>query len=109
MILRTEIVNLFAGEEIADLSGANLSQTNLSEANLGQTFWGLVAGSGLVLPWLLQSSNLIGPRRRKSGLDLLISLLVLVGGYFLRKTMIEARHASSKDACTTLWNAKSRG
>ena len=37
---------------------------------------------------------------------LLISLLVLVGGYFLRRTMIEAGHTSSADAHTTLWNAK---
>jgi len=40
------------------------------------------------------------------GRGLLISVLVLVGGYFLRRTMIEAGHTSSKDARTTLWNAK---
>jgi formate-dependent nitrite reductase membrane component NrfD len=75
----------------------------------GRTFWGAVFGSGLILPWLLQTLNLVGTRstRRKNGL--LISLLVLVGGYFLRKTMIEAGHTSSKDARTTLWNARSKG
>ena len=37
---------------------------------------------------------------------MVISILVLVGGYFLRRTMIEAGHTSSADARTTLWNAK---
>jgi hypothetical protein len=56
----------------------------------------------------LQASNLIGKRsaKRKAGRGLLISLLVIVGGYFLRKTMIEAWHTSSQDARTTLWNAR---
>lgn len=73
----------------------------------GMTFWRFVCGSGLVLPWLLQTLSLIrrSPQRRASG-GLLISLLVLVGGYFLRRTMIEAGHMSSADARTTLWNAK---
>ncbi len=61
-------------------------------------------------PWLLQTSNLISKKsvKRKAGRGLLISLLVIVGGYFLRKTMIEAGHTSSQDARTTLWNAKPR-
>jgi len=29
-----------------------------------------------------------------------------VGGYFLRRTLIEAGHTSSKDARTTLWHAR---
>lgn len=76
----------------------------------GRTFWGLVFGGGLALPWLLQTSKLVGKRsgRRGTGRGLLISLLVLVGGYFLRRTMIEAGHTSSKDARTTLWNAQRR-
>jgi formate-dependent nitrite reductase membrane component NrfD len=74
----------------------------------GKTFWSLVFGSGLLLPWLLQSVNLISKQteKRKSGRGLLISLLVLVGGYFLRRTIIQAGHTSSKDARTTLWNAR---
>jgi formate-dependent nitrite reductase membrane component NrfD len=72
----------------------------------GQTFWSVVAGSGLALPWLLQSTNLARKSKKKRTSGLLISLLVLVGGYFLRKTLIEAGHTSSKDARTTLWNAK---
>lgn len=73
----------------------------------GMTFWRFVFGGGLVLPWLLQTRSLIrrSPQRRAGG-DLLISLLVLIGGYFLRRTMIEADHTSSAGAGTTLWNAK---
>jgi formate-dependent nitrite reductase membrane component NrfD len=74
----------------------------------GRTFWSLVFGSGLMLPWLLQSASLLSRRseKRKRGRGILISLLVLIGGYFLRKTIVEAGHTSSKDARTTLWNAK---
>ncbi len=75
----------------------------------GRMFWSLVFGSGLMLPWLLQSASLLGKRteKRKRGRGILISLLVLIGGYFLRKTLIEAGHTSSKDARSTLWNARS--
>jgi formate-dependent nitrite reductase membrane component NrfD len=74
----------------------------------GRTFWGYVFGGGLALPWLLQSlSLLVGrPGKKGNGRGILISLLVLVGGYFLRRTMIEAGRASSRDARTTLWNAR---
>ncbi|HLI71285.1 MAG TPA: NrfD/PsrC family molybdoenzyme membrane anchor subunit [Ktedonobacteraceae bacterium] len=77
----------------------------------GRTFWGLVFGSGLLLPWLLQSVGLFGKHteKRKRGRGILISLLVLIGGYFLRKTIVEAGHTSSKDARTTLWHARSKG
>ncbi len=71
------------------------------------TFWRFVCGSGLALPWLLQTLSLIrGSRQKRAPGGLLISLLVLAGGYFLRRTMIEAGHVSSADARTTLWNAK---
>src|SRR6266566_782604 len=74
----------------------------------GRTFWSFVAGGGLVLPWLLQTLSLLVGRsgKRRSGRGIVISLLVLMGGYFLRRTMIEAGHTSSSDARTTLWNAK---
>jgi formate-dependent nitrite reductase membrane component NrfD len=74
----------------------------------GRTFWSFVAGTGLILPWLLQTLSLSAGRSAKtvSRRGVVISLLVLMGGYFLRRTMIEAGHNSSADARTTLWNAK---
>ena len=74
----------------------------------GRTFWSFVAGTGLILPWLLQTLSLLTGRSAKRGSrrGIVISLLVLIGGYFLRRTMIEAGHTSSADARTTLWNAK---
>jgi formate-dependent nitrite reductase membrane component NrfD len=73
----------------------------------GMTFWRFMFGGGLALPWVLQTLTLF---RRSQGKGkaggLLISLMVLVGGYFLRRTMIEAGHTSSRDARTTLWNAR---
>jgi formate-dependent nitrite reductase membrane component NrfD len=74
----------------------------------GRTFWSFVACTGLALPWLLQTISLLVGRsgKRKSGRGIVVSLLVLMGGYFLRRTMIEAGHTSSADARTTLWNAK---
>jgi formate-dependent nitrite reductase membrane component NrfD len=74
----------------------------------GRSFWSFVFGSGLLLPWLLQSRSLFGrgAERRARGRGILISLLVLIGGYFLRKTLIEAGHTSSRDARTTLWRAR---
>ncbi|GHO45411.1 NrfD/PsrC family molybdoenzyme membrane anchor subunit [Ktedonospora formicarum] len=77
----------------------------------GRTFWRFMVGSGLVLPWLLQSLALLGgertsKRRVRGGKGLLISLLVLVGGYFLRHTIVKAGQPSSVDARTTLWNAR---
>jgi formate-dependent nitrite reductase membrane component NrfD len=77
-------------------------------AEHGRTFWSYVFGAGLALPWLLQTlSLLVGrPGKRRSVRGIVISLLVLMGGYFLRRTMIEAGHTSSRDARTTLWNAR---
>lgn len=73
----------------------------------GHTFWRFMFGGGLVLPWLLQTSALLGRKNKKNTTGgLLISLLVLVGGYFLRYCIIKAGHSSSKDARTTLWNAR---
>ncbi len=75
----------------------------------GRTFWSAVFGGGLFLPWLIQSFSLLGGRRKnkKSNVrGIVISLLALAGGCFLRRTMIEAGHTSSRDARTTLWNAR---
>src|SRR6266849_5162824 len=69
----------------------------------GLTFWRFVLGGGLLLPWLLQTFSLLtGRRGRRTGSGLFISLLVLLGGYLLRRTMIEAGRTSSSDARTTL-------
>jgi formate-dependent nitrite reductase membrane component NrfD len=72
----------------------------------GTAFWGLVLGSGLLLPWLMKTRSLFS--RKPHGLvsGLLPSLLALIGGYFLRRTIVEAGHLSSQDARTTLWNAR---
>ncbi|HEU5228318.1 MAG TPA: NrfD/PsrC family molybdoenzyme membrane anchor subunit [Ktedonobacteraceae bacterium] len=74
----------------------------------GKTFWRFMFGGGLALPLVLQTLTLVGrrPEKRHTGRGLLISLLVLVGGYFLRKTIIDAGRASSQQSHTTLWNAK---
>lgn len=73
----------------------------------GPTFWRFMFGAGLALPLLAQSLSLLARRPgKRSVAGPLISLLVLVGGYFLRRTLIEAGHSSSKDARTTLWNAR---
>ena len=76
----------------------------------GSAFWGLVFGSGLLLPWLLKTFTVFGQPAKKnlssSMVGVFSSLLVLVGGYFLRRTVVQAGHTSSKDARTTLWNAK---
>ncbi len=71
----------------------------------GNTFWRFMVGGGLALPLLLQTYSLLGRRSRRSR-GILISLLVLIGGYFLRRTIIDAGHTSSQDARSTLWNAR---
>jgi formate-dependent nitrite reductase membrane component NrfD len=80
----------------------------------GPVFWRFMFGGGLVLPWLLQTLLLLRqgrsgqtkPRTQsKGGAGLIVSLLVLVGGYFLRRTVIDAGHVSSRDARTTLFVA----
>ncbi len=78
---------------------------------LGLIFWRYMAGTGLLFPWLLQTIVLLTKKpthnsKQKGGIGLFISVLVLIGGYFLRYTMIYAGHVSSKDARTTLWNAR---
>lgn len=75
----------------------------------GRTFWSAVFGGGLFLPWLIQSFSLLSGRRqnkRNNMRGVLLSLLALIGGYFLRRTMVEAGHTSSRDARATLWNAR---
>jgi formate-dependent nitrite reductase membrane component NrfD len=78
-------------------------------AEYGRNFWSFVFGGGLVLPLLLQTSSFLSGRhkhKKNNGRGIIISLLALTGGYFLRRTMIEAGHTSSRDARTTLWNAR---
>lgn len=106
--LLVEMTGLFAFLRGSGRAAQPLVGTDPGEK--GRTFWNAVFGGGLALPWLLQTSRLLGkqPAKRKVGRGLLISLLVLIGGYFLRKTIVEAGHTSSKDARTTLWNARPR-
>ncbi len=74
----------------------------------GATFWRFVFGTGLALPWLLQTLSLLGRPSKKSrrARGILVSLMVLAGGYLLRRTMIESGRTSSHDAKTTLWNTR---
>ncbi|HET8845511.1 MAG TPA: NrfD/PsrC family molybdoenzyme membrane anchor subunit [Ktedonobacteraceae bacterium] len=106
MALLLEISGLFAFLRGSGRAARPLVGSGPGEK--GQTFWSLVIGGGLVLPWLLQSANLAAKQqgKRKNGRGLLISLLVLIGGYFLRRTLIQAGHSSSKDARGTLWHAR---
>ncbi|GAC1428713.1 MAG: hypothetical protein PVS3B3_15200 [Ktedonobacteraceae bacterium] len=72
----------------------------------GTAFWGLVIGSGLLLPWLIKTGSFFSRKPHSVVSGLLPSLLVVVGGYFLRRTIVEAGHLSSQDTRTTLWNAR---
>jgi formate-dependent nitrite reductase membrane component NrfD len=80
----------------------------------GMTFWRFMLGGGLVAPWFIQTILLLRHRSRKTasrqkqkgGMGLIVSVLVLLGGYILRRTIINAGHVSSQDARTTLQNAR---
>lgn len=75
----------------------------------GPTFWRVVFARGLVLPWLLQTLALVRrqpQRTSRNASGLLVSLLVLSGGFFLRRTIIRAGRTSSQDARAVLWNAR---
>ena len=104
--LLVEMAELFAFLRGSGRAARPLVGTGPTEH--GRTFWSFVAGTGLMLPWLLQTFSLLAGRSAKRGSSrgILISLLVLFGGYFLRRTIIEAGHTSSADARTTLWNAR---
>src|SRR6266487_6418088 len=104
--LLVEMVGLFAFLRGTGRAARPLVGT--APAEHGRTFWSFVAGAGLTLPWLLQTLSLLVGRsgKRASGRGILVSILVLIGGYFLRRTLIEAGHTSSTDARTTLWNAR---
>ncbi len=76
----------------------------------GRIFWRFMFGGGLVLPWLLQTIVLLSGGKRTSRAGgkggAVISLLVLMGGYFLRRTLIDAGHSSSQNPREALWNAR---
>jgi len=101
-----EILSLLAFLRGSSRAARSLVGTGPDEH--GMSFWRFMFGGGLVLPWLLQTFLLFGKRseKRLSVTGLAVSVLALVGGYFLRKTMVEAGHSSSRDARTTLWNAR---
>jgi formate-dependent nitrite reductase membrane component NrfD len=106
-----EMANLLLFLRSSGRAGRALVGTKPTEQ--GPVFWRFMFGGGLVLPWLLQTLLLLGrgrsglttPRQEKGGVGLMVSLLVLVGGYFLRSTIINAGHVSSRDAGTTLFGA----
>ena len=84
----------------------------------GPVFWRFMFGGGLVLPWLLQTLLLLGrgrlgqtkhKTRSRGGAGLIVSLLVLVGGYLLRRTIVDAGRVSSRDARTMLSATSSEG
>src|SRR5579885_453290 len=106
MAMLVEIAGLLAFLRGSGRAARPLVGTGPTEQ--GKTFWRFMFGGGLALPLLLQTLSLLGrrPEKRHTGRGLLISLLVLVGGYFLRRTIIEAGRTSSQEAHTTLWNAK---
>ena len=99
-----EMIGLFAFLRQSGRAGRAL--VGAGPAEHGPTFWRFVFGGGLALPWLLTTLSLFGRTKKRSVLGLLISLLALMGGYFLRRTMVEAGHTSSQNARVTLWNAK---
>ena len=104
--LLTEMAGLFAFLRGTGRAARPLVGTGPAEH--GHAFWNFVFGGGLALPWLLQTLTLLAgrPGKRRTVRGIVISLLVLTGGYFLRRTLIEAGHTSSTDARTTLWNAR---
>jgi len=101
-----EIIGLLAFLRGSGRAARSLVGTGPDEH--GTSFWRFMFGGGLVLPWLLQTFLLFGKGSEKRGSipGIAVSLLALIGGYFLRKTMVEAGHSSSRDARTTLWNAR---
>ena len=101
-----EIIGLLAFLRGSGRAARSLVGTGPDEH--GMSFWRFMFGGGLVLPWLLQTFLLFGKRseKRLNVTGLAVSALALIGGYFLRKTMVEAGHSSSRDARTTLWNAR---
>jgi formate-dependent nitrite reductase membrane component NrfD len=72
----------------------------------GTEFWSFVFAGGLALPWVLKTFSMFGRKSHNSLIGLLPSLLVLIGGFFLRRTMVMAGRTSSQDARTTLWHAR---
>ena len=102
--LTVEMVGLFTFLRGSGRAGRALVGAGPGEH--GPTFWRFVFGTGLSIPWLLSTLSLFGKPKKRSMRGLLVSLLVLTGGYFLRHTIIEAGHTSSRDARVTLWHAK---
>jgi formate-dependent nitrite reductase membrane component NrfD len=91
------------------LRGSNRAGRALAGSGPGEqgpAFWNLVVGGGMLLPWLLSTLSLFQRTKTRNGRGLLVSLFVLTGGYFLRRTIVKAGHTSSRNARVTLWNAK---
>ncbi|GCE06417.1 NrfD/PsrC family molybdoenzyme membrane anchor subunit [Dictyobacter aurantiacus] len=110
MNMLVEMVSLFAYLRTSGRAARALVGTEPREQ--GRTFWSVMVGGGLVLPWLIQTFLLTNKQdtkskaRKRGGIGMFVSALVLIGGYFLRRTVVNAGHTSSADARTTLWNAR---
>ena len=78
--LLVEMVGLFSFLRGTGRAARPLVGTGPTEH--GRTFWSLVAGTGMILPWLLQTLSLLAGRsgKRRSGRGVVIYLLVLMGG-----------------------------
>jgi len=110
--LLVEMTNILLFLRGSGRAGRALVGTKPTEQ--GPIFWRFMFGGGLVLPWLLQTLLLLGrgrvgqtqhKTRSRGGAGLIVSLLVLVGGYLLRRTVVDAGRVSSRDARTTLFTA----
>ncbi|BCL80730.1 polysulfide reductase [Ktedonobacteria bacterium brp13] len=107
-----ETVGLLAFLRHANRTARPLVGTGPNEH--GHTFWRFMFGGGLLLPWLLQTLSLLGGKGKHAGhankkaskVGILIPLMALIGGYFLRRTIVEAGRSSSEDAHISLWNAR---
>ncbi len=78
--LLIEMVGLFAFLRGTGRAARPLVGTGPTEH--GRTFWSFVAGTGLLLPWILQTLSLLAGRssKRRSRRGMVISLLVLSWG-----------------------------
>jgi formate-dependent nitrite reductase membrane component NrfD len=101
LVEMTELFSFLRGS-----SRAGRALAGAGQGEQGPAFWNLVVGSGLLIPWLLTTLSLLQGGKKHTGRGLLTSLLVLTGGYFLRRTIVKAGHTSSRDPHVYLWNAK---
>ncbi|MGF1471206.1 MAG: NrfD/PsrC family molybdoenzyme membrane anchor subunit [Rubrobacteraceae bacterium] len=76
----------------------------LRTGRIGAWFWGGTVAGGLLAPFALLRGREEGTEGR--GRSLLASLLVLIGGYILRRTILDAGKLSARDPQATFTFAK---